>query len=238
VRTGLPLQLEALEDRIVPAENLFPSLFAVNPQLQIQRLDPSGATPGIAHTVVFLESSVADLQVLCQGLEAGTEAVVLDSGGDGVREMAAFLAGQHDLAAIHVVAHGAPGAVALGTATLDEHSLGSYPTELAALGSALGSGGELDLWSCDVAAGEQGAALMRELAATTGKTVSASDHVIGSAALGGEWQLDVTTGLAKAAVPFSADAVGAFHDLLGAWTAAGSMTTARETPTATLLSSG
>ena len=62
---------------------------------------------------------MADYQVLTQGLGAGTDAVVLDSGGDGLKEMAAFLAGRHDLTAIGVVAHGAPGAVALGTGALD-----------------------------------------------------------------------------------------------------------------------
>src|SRR5437773_2056084 len=101
----LHLQLEALESRLAPAS------FAVNPQLQVSRLDNSA--PG--HAVVFFESAVTDYQVLRQGLAAGTDAVLLDSSGDGLKEMAAFLADRHGLTAIGVVAHGSPGTVALGT---------------------------------------------------------------------------------------------------------------------------
>src|SRR5207244_13573037 len=99
-------------------------------------------------------------------------------------------------------------------------------------------GGELDLWSCDVAAEEKGESLVRHLATATGAIVAASDHAIGSAALGGDWQLDVTTALARAVVPFSADAAGAFHDVLGTWNPAASMAAARVAHTATLLGNG
>ena len=73
---GLRVRLEELESRLAPAS------FAVNAQLQISRLDSSGDTTGGTHAVVFFESAVADYQVLRQGLSAGTDAVVLDSGGD------------------------------------------------------------------------------------------------------------------------------------------------------------
>ena len=101
--------LEELESRLAPAS------FAVNAQLEISRLDNPGTAAGAAHAVVFFESSVASYQILSQSLAPGTDAVVLDSGGDGLREMAAFLTGFHDLASIGVVAHGAPGIVDLVT---------------------------------------------------------------------------------------------------------------------------
>jgi len=197
-----PFWLEELESRLAPAS------YAVNAQLAVSLLDQVVATPGETHAVVFFESSVANYQILEQGLGAGTDAVLLDSSGDGLREMAAFLAGRHGLTSIGVVAHGAPGLVALGTALLDVHSLAGYTRELAVLGSALGRGGELDLWSCDVATGPEGASLVGDLGATTGAGVAASDHPVGSAALGGTWQLDVRVAGATGDVPFSAAAGG------------------------------
>src|ERR1700722_5575464 len=101
--------LEELEARLAPAT------YVVNPQLQVHLLDNVGGAPGSRHNVVFFESSVANYQVLRQGLPSGFDAVILDSCGDGVREMAAFLAGQHNLSAVEVVAHGTSGAVSLGT---------------------------------------------------------------------------------------------------------------------------
>jgi N-acetylneuraminic acid mutarotase len=231
--------LEELESRLAPA------YFAVNANLEVSRLDALGGTLGEArdaspppgHAVVFFESNVAHYQVLQQGLNAGVDAVLLDSGGDGVREMAAFLAGRDDLASIGVIAHGMPGAVRMGTATLDSEQLGLYSRELATWGSALGSRGELDLWSCAVAGGA-GASLIRGLHAATGAGVAAADHIIGAEGLGGTWQLDVRTAGARGGIPFATAALGDFDELLGTWSAAASMATPRVDHTATLLVNG
>ena len=208
IKTTPRIWLEELESRLAPAS------FAVSAQLVISHLDNLGDSPGATHAVVFFESSVTDYQVLRQGLGAGTDAVLLDSGGDGLREMAAFLAGRHGLTSIGVVAHGSPGMLALGTNTLDVESLREYAPALAAVGEALGRGGELDLWSCDVAAGQMGASLVRDLAAAAGAGVAASGHPVGSAPLGGTWQLDVRVMGARGDVPFSDAAVRDFHELL------------------------
>jgi N-acetylneuraminic acid mutarotase len=229
------LRLEELESRLAPAS------YAVNSQLQITRLGEPGALSigDVSGTsVVFFESGVADYQVLRQGLPAGTDAVVLDGGGDGIREMAAFLASRHDLMAVGVVAHGASGRVALGTTELDLENLGSYARELSVIGYSLRPGGELDLWSCDVAAGPAGAALARGLAVATGTGVAASEHAVGSPSQGGTWQLNVRIAGARGQVPFSAAAQGAFHVLLGTTIAAATMSTERAYYTATLLNNG
>jgi N-acetylneuraminic acid mutarotase len=191
-----------------------------------------------ATSVVFFESSVADYPVLRQGLAADTEAVVLDSRGNGLSEMAGLLAGCHDLSSIAIVAHGAPACISLGTRTLDEKTLSGQARELAIIGSALEKGGELDLWSCDVARGTEGEALVHDLTVATGAAVAASDAPIGSASLGGTWQLDVRADGAYGQVPFSAAALGAFRELLGSWSAAAPMSVARYGQTTTLLPDG
>jgi N-acetylneuraminic acid mutarotase len=226
------MRLEELEYRLAPAS------FAVDAQLHVTRLDGPGEALGETHAVVFFESNVADYQVLRQGLDAETDAVVLDSGGDGLREMAAFLADCHNFATIGVVAHGAPGAMTLGNVNLNEQSLGCYANELAVLGSALGRGGELDLWSCDVAAGEGGASLVRDLAAKTGVGVAAAASPVGAVALGGNWQLDVRLASARGDIPFSNASLAAFQGLLGSWSPAAPMLTGRSNASATLLSNG
>jgi N-acetylneuraminic acid mutarotase len=231
--------LEELESRLAPAS------FAVNSHLRFTHLAEAralasavAATASTSGAIVFFESSVANYQVLCQGLSAGTNAVILDAGGDGLKEMAAFLASRHGLTSIGVVAHGSPGAVELGTETLTEESLTRYSHELAALGSALAPGGELDLWSCDVAAGSGGSAFVRDLAALTGVAVAAADHAVGASALGGSWQLDVRAAFAQGKLLFAKDALQAFGELLGSWSSAASMATARSGHTTTLLGNG
>jgi hypothetical protein len=224
--------MEELESRLSPAS------YRVSAQLEVSRLDTLNPVHNVSHAVVFFESAVADYQILQQGLDAGTDAVVLDSSGDGLKEMAAFLTSRHDLTTIGIVAHGAPGMVALGRANLDQETLQNYLRELSVLGSALVRGGELDLWSCQAAAGQSGVSLVQTLAAVTGTGVAAADHLIGSPRLGGNWQLDVRIAGAQGEVPFAPAAFGTFHDLLGTWSSAGSLSTARNSATATLLNSG
>jgi N-acetylneuraminic acid mutarotase len=217
-------QLEELESRLAPAS------FAVDAQYQVTLLSEPEALAretSPAHAVVFFESSVANYQILRQGLDAGTDDVLLDSGGDGLRMMAAFLAARHDLSSIGVVAHGEPGRVVLGSGALDGLNLGNYAHELAVLGSALRRGGEFDLWSCAVAAGPEGASLVRNLTVAMGAGVAASSHLIGSASQGGNWQLDVRAAGARGEVPFSESALGAFDEVLAAWSGAASMATPR-----------
>src|SRR5438270_517599 len=78
--------LEELESRLAPA------LYAVGAQLEISRLNGL-AGESTAARVVFCESVVANYQALSAGLDASTDFVVLDSAGDGLREMAALLSG-------------------------------------------------------------------------------------------------------------------------------------------------
>ncbi len=206
--------LEELESRLAPAGYVVNSNLAISPLGSADEQNDTNAAA--AHAVVFFESSVTDYQALIQGLAPGTDAVVLDSTGDGVNEMAAFLAGRQDLTSIGVVAHGSAGAIDLGTAILDGQTASGYRAELATIGAALDSGGEIDFWSCDVAAGAAGHALLLNIAKSTGAGLAASSHPVGSAALGGSWQLDVTLGGAAGKAPFSAAAQIAFHEILPA----------------------
>src|SRR5438477_12840737 len=81
--------LEELESRLAPA------FYAVSAQLAISRQGDAPADTSAAR-VVFCEASVADYQLLAKGMGDATDFVVLDSAGDGAREMAAFLSNRHD----------------------------------------------------------------------------------------------------------------------------------------------
>ena len=240
-RTGRPattrLAAEGLEERtLLSTLTLTNGALVYAPSTNINTTLTPDAPP--ARQVVFFEPAVAGYEVLRQGLAAGAEPVVLDGAADGLSQMAAYLAGRHNLASVGVVAHGRPGAIQLGAVQLDSHALAGHAAELAAVGAALAPGGELDLWSCDVAAGPAGRALVQGLAGAMGAVVAASAHEVGAAELGGDWTLEAGAGPAAAAVPFSTAARGAFHALLGIFQPTASMSTGRKAFTATPLPSG
>src|SRR5262249_12603922 len=147
-----------------------------------------------AQRVTFVESSVAGAETLLPGLAPQTDGVLLDATGDGITEMAAFLANRHDVTTVDIVAHGRPGAIELGTNTLDAPALKEATPALASIGAALATDGEIDLWSCYAALGSTGHAWINDLAAATRTNIAASDQAVGSTSAGGSWSLDVSVG--------------------------------------------
>jgi len=167
-----------------------------------------------ARAIVFVEANVADYQSLLAGLAPGTEVHVLDAGQDGLARMAQVLAGRSGIDALHIVSHGKEGAVSLGSVELNSETLAARAGELATIRAALAPDADILLYGCDVGAGTAGASFVEELARATGADVAASTNATGSAALGGDWLLERTTGTIEAAAPLSLDALRDYRSIL------------------------
>ncbi len=74
---------------------------------------PAGASSG-QQEIVFIDANVKDAQVLAEGVRPGVEVVYLDSGQDGVKQIADVMAVKHNMAAVTIISHGAPGKVFFG----------------------------------------------------------------------------------------------------------------------------
>ena len=90
----------------------------------------NGATPARRVEIVFIDGGVADRDSLISKLAPETEVHVLDPAGDGLAQIAHFLAGRGGIDALHFVAHGAQGSIALGTAQLSADSLAGHAASL------------------------------------------------------------------------------------------------------------
>jgi Ca2+-binding RTX toxin-like protein len=120
--------------------------------------------------------------------------VVLDGAQDGLVQIAAALATERDLAALHIVSHGSAGQIVLGSTAVTAGVLAHYATELAAIGRSLAVAGDILLYGCEAGQGDVGAAFLERLSDYTGSDVAASTGLIGAAALGGNWRLDKHVG--------------------------------------------
>ncbi len=173
--------------------------------------------PRSSNEIVFIDGAVSNAQLLAAGVKPGVEAVILDPGQDGVRQIAAYLTshGTQDLAAIGIVSHGADGVLFLGSAVLDSSTMNQYGSELTQIGAALQSGGGLLLYGCDVAQDAAGVAFIDQLsAATGGASIAAASHLVGAASQGGSFALDVNVGQVAAPSPFTAAAQANFAGVL------------------------
>ena len=175
---------------------------------------PAAASTQPAPTqLVFIEANVPDLQDLLNGLAPGAQAVLLNPDQDGVQQIAGYLSSHNisNLAGIDLVAHGADGEVALGTATLSSASLPNYATQLAQIGAALAPGGAIQIYGCDVGEDAAGVAFLDQLsAATGGANIAAASHLVGDAAGGGSFDLNVNVGTVDVGAPFTSAALTSF----------------------------
>ncbi len=175
-----------------------------------------------ARELVVVDARVSGRERLAADLRAQQAAgrpvdlLLLEDGQDGLQAIGEQLAGSpQQYSAIHLIAHGDDGQLALGSATLDMSAVRSRAAALAGWSTALTADADLLLYGCDVAAGPDGLQLVDALAALTGADVAASSDVTGAAALGGDWDLEVRTGAIDTALAPSAGLVAEWQGTLG-----------------------
>ena len=196
---------EAMERRILHSADIGPLLLGgaavfdgASLHSPLHTTQPEAAVE--RQEIVFVDATLPDAGQLLADLQAQRSAgrlleiVTLDGDEDGLLTITRTLAGRQDIAAVHVLTHGADGQLQLGGTRLDAQALMQRAGEVAAWGSALAPGADLLLYGCDVAQSDAGRQFVRDLAALTGADVAASTDLTGAAAAGGDWALEYRSG--------------------------------------------
>jgi len=150
--------------------------------------------PHAPREIAVFDGTIRDPEALIAGLRPDITALRLSGAGDGLGEMLAALAGHAEIATLHLVCHGRPGALRLGDQIFSVAELRRRPSLLAALSARLAPGAVIRLYACRAGAGPEGRALAAMLATMTGASVVASETLTGAADLGGDWTLGVVQG--------------------------------------------
>ncbi|MEH2165259.1 MAG: Calx-beta domain-containing protein [Nostoc sp.] len=167
--------------------------------------------------IVFIDPKVIDYQSLVAGITLGSEVVILDANRDGLAQITEFLAKResNSVQSIHIVSHGSVGSLQLGSINFNLSNLDSYKNQLQKWTSALTDKADILLYGCDVASGE-GTKFVQQISRITGADVAASNDKTGSAALGGDWDLEVKTGKIEASLAFQPEVIQAYQSILPA----------------------
>ena len=212
--TGAPVRSRTLVERLEPRILLSADLPLLPPDdpgatAEHQRVDDAAGVAvrdvaSLRHELVLIDAGVEDRQALLDDLRARSgestrfDVHLLDAGSDGIAKIAEVLAGyDRDLDAVHVISHGADGAVQLGDTWLTSETLGERASELASWGAALAKDADLLFYGCDLAASDDGRSLVDQLAVLTGADVAASSDATGAAAQGGDWELEHRAGVVE-----------------------------------------
>ena len=164
--------------------------------------------------IAFIDPTVKDYQNLVNGIVPNTEIVLLDPTRDGVEQITEILANRTEISSAHIITHGEEGSLQLGTAHLDLDNLNQYRTSLEEWKNALTPDADILLYGCNVAAGEKGTSFIQNLSQITDADIAASDNLTGSAALGGDWNLEAKTGTIEAPLAFQSETMAGYNSIL------------------------
>jgi hypothetical protein len=171
-------------------------------------------------SLVLVDSTVQDYQVLVGNLRA--DVVVLDAQQDGVAQITQALAalrsrypkGRSPIQSLHILSHGDAGKLYLGNTELSAANLEQYQSQIQSWSTALTADANILLYGCEVAAGAAGQAFVQTLSELTQAEVAASANLTGSAALGGDWELEFATGEIHTPIAFADEAIEAYEFVL------------------------
>ncbi|MEY8877381.1 MAG: DUF4347 domain-containing protein, partial [Leptothrix sp. (in: b-proteobacteria)] len=154
--------------------------------------DPDTSHPAVTrHEVAFVDTTVAGYQALIDGIGGKIEVVLLDSSKDGLDQIAHWAQTHSGYDAIHILSHGSAGKLQLGTTAITSDELESRHDDLTLIGNSLKAGGDLLIYGCSIGANSQ---FIEQIASLTHADVAASNDPTGSAALGGNWNLETQVG--------------------------------------------
>lgn len=173
--------------------------------LQLEQNQQASSESEPAREVVFIDENVEDYEQLMADLanKDNIDIYILDSSVDGIDQISAVLENYQGLDAIHLISHGNDEGLLLGNGSLDNSNIDSYSETITGWQSALNEQADLLIYGCDVAASEQGIALLDKLNNLTGTDIAASDDLTGNTAMGGDWEFEYRVGELETSLIFS-----------------------------------
>lgn len=138
----------------------------------------------------FLSDQTLNFNHSDSGQAYSLRIVVVDSASDGLDQISAILADYQDLAALHIFAHGAAGAMRLGNNTINSDTLSRRGQQVQAWQSAFDQQGDILLYACNVG-DDQGVSFVQQLSALTATDIAVSTDITGR---DGDWQLEHQVG--------------------------------------------
>lgn len=179
-----------------------------------QRLGLNETTAPKSKHLVVLDTNVDGWRELARGLEQDARLILIAPHENGLAKLVEALEEQHELASTHLLGHGEPGRMQLGTATLDTATLEHHPELFARIGQALRPDGQLLLYGCRLGAGAIGTSLIAQLEEALGVDVAASATLVGSKEKGGNWGLATRSLVPAMPAPIASEALTRFPGVL------------------------
>ncbi len=212
------LNLSSADLDAAQAQSAIPSLSILAPTSPMGSLVLGTEKSEGAASVLFVDQAVADYQSLLRGVAADTSVYVLTDGVDGLAQMTEVLLQyarqSQQVGSVQILSHGGAGSLLLAGQVVDGDALLGHQGLLQSWQGALTADADILLYGCNVGLGEVGQGFVSELARLTQADVAASDDVTGNAVLGGDWDLEHSTGAIDSTLGLTSNVIQAYQDIL------------------------
>ncbi|MEG4319922.1 DUF4347 domain-containing protein, partial [Microcoleus sp. Aus8_D3] len=182
---------------------------------QVNKKNPFvGFTSNQPREIVILDPTVPDSHHLVEGIEPDTETYILNSQPNAIEQITTLLAQHQDIAALHIISHGAPGHIQLGNTQLNSQTLPHYSQQIQQWRNSLTADAEIIIYGCNVAATTDDFTtdnqkpnhqptthplqnplqnplpnFLHQLHQLTDAKIAANPHPTGNSKLGGNWNI-------------------------------------------------
>jgi hypothetical protein len=149
-----------------------------------------------------VDAGVENVQELMTGIVSGCIVRPIQIGQDGIAQITSALQQvDNPVQSLHLISHGAPGAIFVGNRVLTAETLPEYTAEIGRWQEFLTHDAEILIYGCSVAATAVGNSLLQQLHHLTGAILAASSTPVGHLSKGGNWQLDYVLTAAHRSAP-------------------------------------
>ncbi len=225
---GNSLQAEQLEERVmfdaVPDASALAAATegtsAEDVPADVQAVEQQEQQVDVARELILVNGNVQDAeQLLAEFINEhqgrSFEIQFLDPNSDGIQQITDLLnSSPIEYTAIHVISHGVDAEVQLGSTWLRAENLNQYAAQIASWSDSFSENGDLLFYGCNLAESTTGQNLIENISILTGADVAASINQTGHAELGGDWELEATTGVIENSLTISEESAAKWEHLL------------------------
>ncbi|EAW35516.1 Ig-like domain-containing protein [Lyngbya sp. PCC 8106] len=162
-------------------------------------------------SLIFIDSNVLNYDEIAANISSGFETITLNPNEDGIDQITQVLTQKSNVESIHIISHGSLGSIQIGDNALNSDNLDEYIDPLMSWSEHLTTEADILLYGCDIGLDEN---FIKQLANLTGADIAASDDLTGNAALGGDGDLEVTTGSIEAELAVFGEALENYSEIL------------------------
>jgi hypothetical protein len=119
-----------------------------------------------------------------------------------------------DIKELHLISHGSSGIIQLGNKTIDEEFLNAKKTIFNSWKNNFSSNSIVNIYGCNIAAGEIGKRFLKQLSELTGTEIRASEDNTGSKLNNSNWILEFNSGFSANIIPFKKKFVQNYSHML------------------------